>query len=133
MSGSTPTSFSTGHLLNIVTNKHHFSSHASDQSTPFCQSPNRLNRVLPTWVPEVETKPAPGDLLLLQAFVNTFEADTEIDLLAETASANTWLHDSGLVAAGTDLDDSSLLRFCEVREAFRALLEHNAGFAEHAI
>ena len=37
---------------------------------------------------------------------------------------------SGLVAAGSDLDDSSLLRFREVREAFRALLEHNAGFGE---
>jgi predicted RNA-binding Zn ribbon-like protein len=86
--------------------------------------------VLPTWVPEIETKPAPGDLLLLQAFVNTFEADTGIDLLTESASANRWLRDSGLVATGTDLDDSSLLRLCEVREAFRALLEHNAGLEE---
>jgi predicted RNA-binding Zn ribbon-like protein len=86
--------------------------------------------VLPTWVPEIETKPAPGDLLLLQAFVNTFEGDTGIDLLTERESAITWLHDSGLVAAGIDLDDSSLLRFCEVREVFRALLEYNAGFGE---
>jgi predicted RNA-binding Zn ribbon-like protein len=86
--------------------------------------------VLPTWVPDIETKPAPGDLLLLQAFVNTFEADTGIDLLTETAPANTWLHDSGLVEAGTHLDDPGLLRLCEVREAFRTLLEHNAGFGE---
>jgi predicted RNA-binding Zn ribbon-like protein len=86
--------------------------------------------MLPKWVPEIETKPAPGDLLLLQAFVNTFEGDTGIDLLTERASANAWLHDSGLVAAGIDLDDSSLLRLCEVREAFRALLEHNAGFGK---
>jgi predicted RNA-binding Zn ribbon-like protein len=86
--------------------------------------------VLPTWVPDIETKPAPGDLLLLQAFVNTYEADTGIDLLTERASANEWLHDSGLVAAGTDLRASDLVRLREVREAFRALLEYNAGFGE---
>lgn len=86
--------------------------------------------MLPTWVPDIETKPAPGDLLLLQAFVNTFEGDTAVDLLSETASANTWLHDSGLVAAGTDLDDASLLRLREMREALRSLLVHNAGFGE---
>jgi predicted RNA-binding Zn ribbon-like protein len=79
-------------------------------------------------VPEIETKPAPGDLLLVQAFVNTFEADTGIDLLTENASANTWLHDSGLVAAGTDLDDSGLVRLCDAREAIRTLLASNAGF-----
>jgi predicted RNA-binding Zn ribbon-like protein len=81
-------------------------------------------------VPAIETKPAPGDLLLLQAFVNTFEADTGIDLLTERVSANTWLHESGLVDAGIDFDDPSLLLLREVREVFRALLEHNAGFGE---
>ena len=86
--------------------------------------------MLPTWVPDIETKPAPGDLLLLQAFVNTYEADTGIDLLTESASANAWLHDSGLGAAGTDLRASDLVRLREVREAFRALLEYNAGFGE---
>jgi predicted RNA-binding Zn ribbon-like protein len=81
-------------------------------------------------VSDIETKPAPGDLLLVQAFVNTYEADMGIDLLAENVSANTWLHDSGLVAVGTDLDDSSLDRLREVREALRTLLENNAGFGK---
>jgi predicted RNA-binding Zn ribbon-like protein len=82
--------------------------------------------VLPTWVQDIETKPAPGDLLLLQAFVNTFEGDTGVDVLAQPESANTWLHESGLVAAGVDLDEPSLVRLRAVREAFRALLAHNA-------
>jgi predicted RNA-binding Zn ribbon-like protein len=86
--------------------------------------------MLPKWVPEIETKPAPGDLLLLQAFVNTFEADTGVDLLAERGSANTWLHDSGLVATGTDLDDSNLARLRTVREVLRNLLESNSGFGK---
>jgi predicted RNA-binding Zn ribbon-like protein len=81
-------------------------------------------------VPEIETKPAPGDLLRLQAFVNTFEADTKVDLLAETATANIWLRDCGLVAEGTDLDDSSLVRLRGVREVFRTLLAHNAGYGK---
>jgi predicted RNA-binding Zn ribbon-like protein len=83
--------------------------------------------VLPEWVPEIESKPAPGDLLLLQAFVNTFEADTGIDVLTECAEANSWLHQSGLVNTAVDLDDSGLARLRDVREAFRMLLVHNAG------
>lgn len=83
--------------------------------------------MLPDWVPDVETKPAPGDLLLLQAFVNTYEADTGIDVLTESSGANSWLHQSGLVSAAVDLDDSGLLRLREVREVFRRMLVHNAG------
>ena len=86
--------------------------------------------MLPTWVPDIETKPAPGDLLLLQAFINTFEADTGIDLLAERESANTWLHDSELVPDESDLDALSLARLRAIREAFRSLLEHSAGLGE---
>ena len=81
-------------------------------------------------MPDIETKPAPGDLLLLQAFINTFEADTGIDLLAEREAANTWLHDSGLVPAAIDFDASGLARLRGVREAFRSLVEHNAGLGE---
>jgi predicted RNA-binding Zn ribbon-like protein len=86
--------------------------------------------VLPTWVPDIETKPAPGDLLLLQAFINTFEADTDIDLLAEWDGANAWLHDSALVPAAIVFDDSGLARLRAVREAFRSLVEQNAGLGE---
>ncbi len=110
-----------------MTIKIQFNSHERDQSTTLCPSPPRLTAVLPGWVPDIETKPAPGDLLLLQAFINTYEADTGRDLLSQQATANTWLHDSGLVPAGTDLDDSSLIRLREIREAFRTLLVHNAG------
>jgi predicted RNA-binding Zn ribbon-like protein len=83
-----------------------------------------------SWVSDIETKPTPGDLLLLQAFINTFEADTGIDLLAERESANTWLHDSELVSAENDLDASSLARLRAIREAFRSLVEHSAGLGK---
>jgi predicted RNA-binding Zn ribbon-like protein len=84
--------------------------------------------VLPKWVPEIETKPAPGELLLVQAFVNTVEADTSVDLLSDSASANAWLHETGLVPPGTDLDGETLIRAQAVREVLRSLLEHNAGY-----
>jgi len=42
---------------------------------------------LPSWVSEIETKPAPLPLLLVQAFVNTYEADTDTDLLVDPRPA----------------------------------------------
>ena len=38
---------------------------------------------LPAWVPEHETKPAPMPLLVVQSFVNTWEADAGTDLLGD--------------------------------------------------
>lgn len=86
--------------------------------------------MLPSWVPEIETKPAPGDLLLLQAFVNTYEADTSIDVLADPSAGNAWLRECGLVSAGTDLDEEALTRARALREALRSLLDYNAGQGE---
>ena len=42
---------------------------------------------LPSWVPDDETKPAPMPLLVVQSFVNTWEADSGTDVLADPASA----------------------------------------------
>ena len=82
---------------------------------------------LPSWVPDAETKPAPMPLLVVQSFVNTWESDTGVDLLADPAAASRWLRDAGLLGAeAEDVDvDDALAR--EVREAVRALLVHNAG------
>ena len=42
-----------------------------------------MQTTLPTWVPDIETKPAPMPLLVVQSFVNTWESDTGVDLLAD--------------------------------------------------
>jgi predicted RNA-binding Zn ribbon-like protein len=79
---------------------------------------------LPSWVPEIETKPAPMPLLLVQSFVNTWEGDTGIDLLDELPTATRWLGEAGLVEGEfgeRDLDEARVLR-----EAIRTLLVHNA-------
>ena len=81
--------------------------------------------VLPSWVPEIETKPAPMPLLLVQSFVNTWEGDTDVDLLADDSSALAWLGDAGLLERSLGEEDLAEMR--RVREAIRSLLVHNAG------
>jgi predicted RNA-binding Zn ribbon-like protein len=83
--------------------------------------------VLPKWVPSIETKPAPAELLLVQAFVNTVEHDAGTDLLADHSSAHGWLGEAGLLPVGVELTPPDLQRTRELREALRSLLESNAG------
>jgi predicted RNA-binding Zn ribbon-like protein len=78
---------------------------------------------LPGWVPDIETKPAPMPLLLVQSFVNTWEADTGVDLLADPEAGSQWLEAAGLLRGpGADL-----ARVRAIRENIRALLVHKSG------
>jgi predicted RNA-binding Zn ribbon-like protein len=78
---------------------------------------------LPAWVPDVETKPAPMPLLLVQSFVNTWEGDTGVDLLADPEAGPLWLEQAGL-AHGPGVE---LARARAIRESIRALLVHKSG------
>jgi predicted RNA-binding Zn ribbon-like protein len=85
---------------------------------------------LPGWVQEIETKPAPMPLLVVQAFVNTWEAETGIDELADEASTARWFGQAGLVDPADvvvpDVTfDGETVR--AVRDGLRALLVHNGG------
>ncbi len=86
----------------------------------------------PSWVPAEESKPAPMPLLLVQSFVNTWEGDSETDLLAEPASARPWLSDAGLLSGRGCLSDGDLAQAREVRESIRSLLVQNGGGAPPA-
>ena len=78
----------------------------------------------PSWSPEDETKPAPMPLRLLQSFVNTWEGDSGVDLLADAETGPPpWLQEAGLLP-GSGVD---LARVREVREGIRALLVSNSG------
>ena len=79
----------------------------------------------PRWTSEL--KPAPGDLRLLQAFLNT--AVQEIDSPQALAD---WLELWGLVAPGIQLDQSDLERTIGVREATRTLLAQGPAAAVDA-
>jgi predicted RNA-binding Zn ribbon-like protein len=77
---------------------------------------------LPAWVPDIETKPAPMPLLLVQSFVNTWEGDSGVDLLADPEAGLLWLEEAGLLrVSGVDL-----AQVRAIRESIRALLVHKS-------
>ena len=81
----------------------------------------------PSWVPGEETKPAPMPLLLVQSFVNTWDADHGRDLLLDPAAARDWLTSAGLWSADRALDPAELDLARRVREGIRAMLIANSG------
>jgi len=85
------------------------------------------------WPADDETKPAPPGLDRIQALINTVELPDGADRLADPADAGPWLRDNGLLAAGADVDETDLRFLREVREAFRALVVHNAGGPEPSV
>jgi predicted RNA-binding Zn ribbon-like protein len=71
-----------------------------------------------------DREPAPGELRLVQAFVNSVDAEHGPDLFDGAAGLAEWLERHGL-AADVGPDDPAAAR--EVREALRALLHANNG------
>ncbi len=82
---------------------------------------------VPSWVSDQETKPAAMPLLLVQSFVNTWDADHGSDLLLDPAAARDWLTDAGLWSAERAPDPAELHLARGVREGIRAMLVANAG------
>jgi predicted RNA-binding Zn ribbon-like protein len=82
---------------------------------------------LPSWVQAGETKPAPMPLLLVQAFVNTWDEDDGRDALLEPEDAQQWLGEAGLTPRDQIPDPAGLQLAREVRESIRALLTMNGG------
>jgi len=78
---------------------------------------------LPSWVPDLEEKPAPMPLLLPQAFVNTLDQETGDDLLARERDAREWLTATGLLSeAAAAATTAELTTARQVRESIRALI-----------
>jgi predicted RNA-binding Zn ribbon-like protein len=73
--------------------------------------------------------PAPGDLGLVQAFVNTrWDLDNELEeQLGTPSDLAAWLGERRLLEPGTKLTRSDLKRALDVREGLRALLFVNNG------
>jgi len=73
--------------------------------------------------------PAPGDLALVQAFVNTFwDLDRGgADRLGHPRALAGWLASHGLVQAETRVGDADLERALDVREGLREMLFANNG------
>jgi hypothetical protein len=70
---------------------------------------------------------APGQLGLVQSFLNTYDLESGGDLLAERPSANLWLASNKLASSSTDYDDADLARLGEVRSALHDLVASTDG------
>lgn len=85
-----------------------------------------MQTAVPMWVSDIETKPAPMPLLVVQSFVNTWESDTGVDLLADPDEGPRWLQEAGLLRSpAVDLAQARV-----IREAIRGLLVANSGEGE---
>jgi predicted RNA-binding Zn ribbon-like protein len=71
-------------------------------------------------------EPAPGELELIRAFVNTADIDEGKDDLPTAASLGAWLAERGLGSGGR-LGEADHRRAIALREALRSLLLANAG------
>jgi len=67
--------------------------------------------------------PAPGRLLLVQEFVNTYDAEPDVDDLGDLDALASWLRERGLIGAAEGLQGGDLERARGFREALRTLLE----------
>ena len=74
-----------------------------------------------------ERAPAPGELGLVEAFVNTLSIENRTDELDSPASLRSWLAEHGLLAPGDAIEVQDVNTAREVREALRALLIANNG------
>lgn len=75
----------------------------------------------------IDVRPAPGDLRLVQAFVNTHDLEAKTDRLASPQALADWLTLHGLMAAGTRLEAADVARTARLREGLRSML--GAGVA----
>ena len=72
-------------------------------------------------------KHAPGDLFLVQRFVNSAELDVPDEELTSPEALREWLAERGLMEAGEPVTEGDLRRALDVREGLRALLLANNG------
>jgi len=85
----------------------------------------------PAEVPPLRTgdtrKPAPGDLQLVQGFVNTFDVEDGTEDLDEPEALERWLVHYGLMNPGGPLTPADVDQVVRVREALRNVLIANNG------
>jgi predicted RNA-binding Zn ribbon-like protein len=78
-------------------------------------------------VADAPLAPAPGQLGLVQSFLNTFDLESGRDVLSEPTAAKSWLVHKKLASPGTEYDDDDLRQLTDVRRALQELVSANAG------
>lgn len=70
--------------------------------------------------------PAPGDLRIVQALVNTADTEKGTDDLTSPNAAAEWLARWGLLPAATEVSEADHRRLIDAREGLRALTQFNS-------
>ena len=73
------------------------------------------------------SNPAPGELELVREFVNTWDADEDVEKVPGPAELRDWLAEHELLDADARVTAGDHRQAIEVREALRAMLLANAG------
>jgi predicted RNA-binding Zn ribbon-like protein len=73
------------------------------------------------------SNPAPGELELIRAFVNTWDADAGTESIPGPAELRAWLVEHDLLDRDARVTAADHPQAIEVREALRALMLQNAG------
>ncbi len=79
----------------------------------------------PRWRSHIE--PAPGELRIVQALVNTAGAGSRAAELSDSRELAGWLRLWGLLGRGVELEPADLDRAKEVRSSLRSLIRANRG------
>ncbi|HEX9891343.1 MAG TPA: ABATE domain-containing protein [Actinomycetota bacterium] len=74
---------------------------------------------------EAGTRPAPGELVLVQAFINTVDLEGGEEQLIDPPALGRWLRDHGLMDDAVPLGEDDLRLAVQVREALRSLARAN--------
>lgn len=75
------------------------------------------------------SKPAPGELVIVQGFVNTLDIETGVDEIGTKESLKAWLVHHGLLPFNTTVSSQDFQAALSLREALRSLLLANNGKA----
>ena len=73
------------------------------------------------------SNPAPGDLELVRAFINTWDADEDVETIPGPAELRGWLVAHGLLDGEAGVTVADHRQAVAVREALRAVLLANSG------
>jgi predicted RNA-binding Zn ribbon-like protein len=73
------------------------------------------------------TKPAPDDLILVQAFINSADLDAGTDRLATASGLHGWFRDLDLIETSARVNEADVVAAKAVREALRDLVLANTG------
>jgi predicted RNA-binding Zn ribbon-like protein len=73
------------------------------------------------------SNPAPGELELVRAFINTWDAEDDAESLGSPTALRDWLAEHEVLEPGARVTAADHRHALELREALRALLMANAG------